>query len=217
MEEKRMRRDNYEAVCESWRQRSKSWDWKARFEELGFPGWRENGPLPITYYGVLYEWDPQSGRLSEREHPEKKLSFGTQMNIYNLMAKAGNQPVLSGKWVPLREVKRAYPFAPAFQAGTILPFSRFFDGKAEYLEKAGRKLGFRRIPESEVGFEAMAFSCLPIRFLFWDGDEEFPAQANILFDSNITEFVHEETVVMLGGDGTARLMEAAEEILDPSR
>jgi hypothetical protein len=50
---------------------------------------------------------------------------------------------------------------------------------------------------------------MPIRFLFWDGDEEFPAQANILFDENITEFTHEETVVTIASDGVRCLTDAA--------
>ena len=45
--------------------------------------------------------------------------------------------------------------------------------------------------------------------LFWDGDDEFPAQANMLFDSNITDFMHEENVVGVASDAAAFLAEAA--------
>ena len=36
--------------------------------------------------------------------------------------------------------------------------------------------------------------------LFWDGDEEFEAQGNMLFDSDITDFLHEENVVCVAAD-----------------
>ena len=30
--------------------------------------------------------------------------------------------------------------------------------------------------------------------VFWDADEDFPAQAQILVDQNVTDFLHYETV-----------------------
>ena len=198
---------NYERVLDEWREKSMSWDWKKKWRELGLPEYPGKN-YKIASYGVMYEWNPENGRLYEAGHPEREAEFTTAMNIYSLLYYSGSAPALSGIWVPLREVKRAYPFASAFQNRALEPFARYFDGKREALLRAGEQLGFQRIPFSDAGFEAMAFSCLPVRFLFWDGDEEFPAQANILFDSNITDFVHEETVVMLGEDGVRRLMEA---------
>ncbi len=51
-----------------------------------------------------------------------------------------------------------------------------------------------------------AFPCIPLQFIFWDGDDEFPAQANILFDKNITDFTHEETVVLIAEEGVDRFL-----------
>ena len=36
-----------------------------------------------------------------------------------------------------------------------------------------------------------------MRVLFWDADDEFPAQANLLFDKNATDFIHVESVVTI--------------------
>ncbi|MEE0420732.1 MAG: DUF3786 domain-containing protein [Lachnospiraceae bacterium] len=198
---------NYERVLDEWREKSRTWDLRKKWGELGLPEYAGENPR-LACYGVMYEWNPRDGRIYEAGHPEREAQFTTAMNIYSLLYYSRTAPALSGIWVPLREVKRAYPFAAAFQNRALGPFARCFDGRKEALIRAGEQLGFRRIPFSDAGFEAMAFPCLPVRFLFWDGDEEFPAQANILFDSNITDFVHEETVVMLGEDGVRRLMEA---------
>ena len=46
-----------------------------------------------------------------------------------------------------------------------------------------------------------------MRFLFWDGDDEFPAQGNLLFDKSATDFIHIESVVsiaMVGLDMAAK-------------
>ena len=48
-----------------------------------------------------------------------------------------------------------------------------------------------------------------IAVLFWDADDEFEAQANMLFDSNITDFLHEENVVGVAADAVYYLTKAA--------
>ena len=45
--------------------------------------------------------------------------------------------------------------------------------------------------------------------MFWDRDDEFEAQGNMLFDSNITDFVHEENVVCIAADAVRYLSRAA--------
>ena len=49
-----------------------------------------------------------------------------------------------------------------------------------------------------------------MQFLFWDGDEEFPAQSNILFDYSVTDYIHVESTVYLAVQGVTSLIEAAD-------
>ena len=48
---------------------------------------------------------------------------------------------------------------------------------------------------------------IPVRFLFWDGDEEFPPSANILFQDTIAQWTHPESVPTLAQIGTERLIQ----------
>lgn len=200
--------DNYEKVREDWRKKAVNWDYEEHYRALGLPGYQK-GVLPIYYYGMKYELDPGTGEIWEAEHPKRELTFAEAMAIYHVFYYSKPHPVPSGIWVPLREVKGAGPFAPAFIRQNLEPFARAFSGKTDILREAGKKLGFLPVDQSDAGLEARVFSNLSIRFLFWDGDEEFPAQANVLFDSNITDYVHEETAIMIGGDGLRRLTAAA--------
>ena len=58
-----------------------------------------------------------------------------------------------------------------------------------------------------MGYVIHAFPWMPLTVIFWDGDEEFDAQANMLFDAEITDFLHEETVVCVASDFARRLGE----------
>ena len=60
-----------------------------------------------------------------------------------------------------------------------------------------------------MGYVLPVFPFLNIAVLFWDKDEEFEAQANMLFDSEITEFMLEENVVCVAADAVYYLTLAA--------
>ena len=44
-----------------------------------------------------------------------------------------------------------------------------------------------------------------VRFLFWEGDDEFPAQGNVLFDASATDFIHGESIVTIAAIGLNRI------------
>jgi hypothetical protein len=203
--------DNYEACCEEWRKKAVGFDYGERYSALGLPGYND-GDLPISYYGVPYIIGREDAAVTRADRPEQKVDFQIALAIYHLFYYSSKRPANSGRFIPFREVKGAGPFDPAFQKQIQKPFAQAFEGKKDLLAAAGESLGFLRLPHSDAGFEARAFECMPVRFLFWDGDDEFEAQANILFDANITEFTHEETVVTIASDGVRRLLDAAREL-----
>lgn len=200
--------DNYEACCEEWRKKALGFDYEERYKALGLPGYTI-GDLPISYYGVLYNISREDARITQVDRPGIKVDFQTALAIYHLFYYSSKSPVNTNRFIPFRDVKGAGPFDPAFKKQILTPFARAFEGQKDLLIASGESFSFQRLAHSDAGFQANAFECMPVRFLFWDGDDEFPAQANILFDENITEFTHEETVVTIAADGVRRLMDAA--------
>jgi len=191
---------NYERLAADWRSRFVSWDHEAMMRRVGLAGCLPDR-LEIPYYGVVYRLDRASGAITRRDTPGSPVSVSIQMALLTMLCYAKDDPHNSGEWVPFRSVPGASPFAPAFQREVLEPFAAAFSGRAEELRSIGVKLGFHPLRRSDVGFLAYAFPFIPVQFLFWDGDEEFPAQANILFDRNIVQFTHVESVVTLAEDG----------------
>lgn len=64
---------NYERVLDEWREKSRTWDLRKKWGELGLPEYAGENPR-LACYGVMYEWNPgtaesmrpgtQSGRPS---------------------------------------------------------------------------------------------------------------------------------------------------------
>lgn len=190
--------DHYREVIGDWRKKALSFDYKQKYQALGLGGYSAMGDLKIRFFGREYGICRDTAEIYDIAAPEQELSFSTHMGIYHIFHYSLPYAKASERWVPLREIRRAAPFERAFLQQTLRPFAEFCNGRAEDLRNAAERLGFRRLPKGDVGIEAEVFDCLKMRMFFWDGDEEFPPQVNMLFDANANDFLHEETVIMMG-------------------
>lgn len=203
---KRQHLSNYEKLCEEWRERFLQLDQSVLLSRI--PGLRSDGDyFLLTYYGREYRISRKSGEIVETG--QRKVPSDCKMNIYGLFWYAHPGAALLEQWVPFRSLKNASPFAPAFETNVLKPFAMTFEGHLEELHHAAEKLGGERLPQGDAGYQICSFSCIPIQFLFWDKDEEFPAQANILFDFGVTDYIHVESTVSLAVDCLLRLAEEA--------
>lgn len=200
--------DNYKALEEKWGKIFAAMDHRELAKRFGLE--EDSKALYITYFGRRYRLEKEDGKITLETNPSRELTFDTQMVIYHLFYYSKPDAKVRGEFVPFRQVKRAAPFESAYKRTILDPLARTFDGHAGELREACQALGGRRIPQGDAGYVIQAFSCMPLTVVFWDGDEEFPAQANILFDADITDFLHEETVVCLAADFARRLAEEAE-------
>ena len=197
--------DRYLALCDMWRKKYLGLDRRepqARFRLEG-----DEEAQYIVYFHQQYRIDQRTGMLTLEEEPVRELPFNAVMTIYHLFYYAKPEAKVSGRFVPFREVKRAAPFDAAFKRNVLDAAARTFDGHLAELHRACQALGGRPLKQGDAGYEFLAFDCMPLQFVFWDGDDEFPAQANILFDADITDFLHEETVVCVGDELFRRLVE----------
>lgn len=199
--------NRYVALCDVWREKYLQLDREELKERFHLKSDAESHY--ITYFHQQYRIDQSTGMIFLQSDPERELGFDTVMAVYHLFYYAKPYAKVSGVFVPFREVKRAAPFDAAFKRGVLGTAARDFEGRLEELHRACRALGGQPLKQGDAGYQINAFDCMPLQMLFWDGDEEFPAQANVLFDADITDFLHEETVVLIGGELFRRLREEA--------
>jgi len=199
--------DNYEKLRCHWAAETAKLDFAELAEryKLKFDG----EALYISYFAREYRVDRRTGELLCMDAPGEKVAYDSAMAIWHLFCYGKPGAKLRGEFVPFRGVKRVAPYEPTYVRTILKPFAKAFNGRTELLRQACEKLHGRPIRQGDVGYEIDAFSCMPLRVSFWDGDEEFEPQANILFDADITDFTHEETVVLIAADLTANLERAA--------
>ena len=198
------RQSNYDQVIENWRLKFLEMDQEELIRKFQLEADEEF--LYIIYFSKRFRIDRKTGFITE---DGKSPGFDTVMNIYNTFYYSAAHPVASGNLVAFHQVKRVYPFEDAYRRTIISRLQELFSGKTEELRKACEALGGTLLPQGDVGYVLPVFPFLNIAVLFWDKDEEFEAQANMLFDSEITEFMHEENVVCVAADAVYYLTLAA--------
>lgn len=204
---KPQKQSNYDKVIEEWRLRFLKMDQEALIEKFQLES--DEMAVYLTYFNHKMRIDRFTGVITYLEEPQKIAGFNTCMDVYNLFHYSIDIPVASGILVPFRQVKRVYPFEAAYKRTVLKTLQETFSGHVEELKKACEKLGGKPLPQGDVGYQLSVYPFLDIAVYFWDADDEFEAQANMLFDSNITDFLHEENVVCVAADAVYYLTEAA--------
>ncbi len=200
-------RNSYEEICERQRQHflaSDRTDLCARVAELR----REGAYWALRHYGRKLGVQEETGEVCALEDGGPVVCYEA-LNVYALLGAPSTGASFQDDWVPYEELRGTGPFSRSFQAHVVQPFARMFNGRGAALEWALQALGGKKLPWSDVGYELHAFDCIPVRFLFWEGDEEFPAQANLLFDRSATDFIDEKSIVRIALIGLDRIVKAA--------
>ncbi len=85
----------------------------------------------------------------------------------------------------------------------------FFSGKCEQLCAACARLNGIKLPVGDAGYDIPVFKDISMRLLFWDADDEFPANLNLQWDRNIFDFMRYETTFYAAGFVLNRLQAEA--------
>ena len=200
--------NNYDQWRIDWQSRFLSMDPEKLLRKLPFLS-VSNNRLLIPYFNQFCAIRLTDGVI-EPPPAWGKLSLMDEMNIYTLLWFSKEHAGLTGDWQPFEQLKNASPFGPAFRKGNLAPFAGTFSGHAAALRQALLSFGGRKLSTGDVGYQIEVFPCIPLRVLFWEGDEEFSAQANLLFDRSATDFIHVESLVSIASETLKHLADMAE-------
>ena len=99
------------------------------------------------------------------------------------LAVASMNPV-SGQMVSLREIEGAKNFFQGQYKIHTKPLEDCFGRDGDRFYNCAKLLGGDRINQADVAVRFYIFPKLPVDYLFWQADEEFPARVAILLDNS---------------------------------
>ena len=112
----------------------------------------------------------------------------------------GGSGELTGEYVPIGRLTGMVQTGANPSGDLTAPLTERFGDKYEAFAEAARKVGGQHEGRSPSGGEAWLFKPLPklpIQIVFFEADDEFPAEVKVLFDSSATKFVSYECLEVM--------------------
>jgi hypothetical protein len=136
---------------------------------------------------------------------KKTVSLVTRILLLHYLIRADGNP-LTGRWVAYKDIPGGLLYAGVFARRVTDPLQRRFGMTAESFKETGIKSGGNPVAIGDASFILKAFPYVPLQYVLWEGDEEFPPSVQVLFDASVDHYLTLEDIVVLGQVMTGRLI-----------
>ncbi len=173
---------------------------RAEFETSG------DNLLRIPFLNRVYRVSFPDFQFQDETEAAKEVPLQEQVIILHYLIGTRSAPELSKNWIAYREIPGASFYFSAFVKRAIDPLKKVFGQNTAGLVKAAAKLDGKAIDAGNAGFEFKPLPKVPLQVILWEGDEEFPPEANILFNDNAGEILSPEDAAWIAGMLVYRLI-----------
>jgi len=177
-----------------------------RSEALYNPS-REGFILPV--YNLRYLILPKDKkilRVERNDRPiEEELSFFFCLMVLVYLIEAKDVKLLH-TWVSEKDLKGGSTFFRGPHSLQVGELENLYGRSPEAFLKAGRMLGGNEIFYGDKGFALEVFSKVPLAYILWKGDEEFPPRVGVLFDSTIQSHLSLDVIWCMVAETSRRLL-----------
>jgi hypothetical protein len=161
--------------------------------------------LKIPFLDRIYLVSYPQFEFTDKVNSVKEVPIQEQVLILHYLM-APVTPELTGHWVSYREIPGASFYFGAFVKRAVDPLKKVFGQNISGFSQAANILQAQKVDNGDAGFEFRVLPAVPLQLILWEGDDEFPAEANILFDQTIGQILSPEDVAWLAGMVVYRLI-----------
>ena len=117
---------------------------------------------------------------------------------------------LTGRWISFGELPDGRFYNQAFQGYTGHELVRTFGNDLTAFTTAAERTGGQPQSLGQASFAYQPLPRVPVMVVYWLGDEDFPASAQVLFDASASHYLPTDAYAILGSGLTRRLINARE-------
>ena len=140
--------------------------------------------------------------VATNNRSKEELSIQQQILLLHYLqgAWSSNGPTIKGEWIAFQDIPDGRFYLDAFSKRAKVPLIQAFGAEPKkLLDIAARIYSADRLDLGDFSVVVKALPLVPLALIIWEGDEEFPAEGNVLFDQSISKIVSAEDVAWLAG------------------
>ncbi len=154
----------------------------------------------VGFLDATYIVDPMGERITElAPNPERILTEGFQILLIRYLVAENGGP-LSVVDVSEKDLPGGVTFFQGPHALHIVPIAKTYGKDPEAFAARGAELGAEPVAYGDKAMRFYPFPKIPVTYVLWKADDEFPASVSVLFDKSITRWFQLDmifTVVMV--------------------
>jgi hypothetical protein len=166
----------------------------------------ENTSIEVPYFDeIITIHIPRFAFESSRN---TNVTLVTRIILLHYINNATGVP-LSGEKVAYGDIPSCMHYEPVFTKRVLKPLQNAFGYDKDAFLEAGLALGGKEEEYGDASFTLFAFPKVPVTFILWQGDEEFPPSMKALFDPSITGYLPLEDIVVIAKLAASRILKTA--------
>lgn len=165
----------------------------------------ETALFDVPFLGSCYKVSFPAGEVS---CPGDPVPPALQVLLLHYLTGASGIPP-NGRMISYKELPGGDIYITPFTHRAINPLVKIFGKSAQTLVAAAEKLGGKKAGLGNVSVTVPFFPLIPLTYVIWEGDDEFPASGNVLFDSTAGTHLATEDYAVMASMGVFELKKAA--------
>lgn len=173
----------------------------------------DEGLLELRCAGRDYQITYPEGAVSNADGTPADVSVAIMLLLYLLEATGR---AAEGRWISFEQLPGGPGYLASFRGRVMQPVLHAFGTHPDRLVEAARTVDGETLRLGDVAVRIPALPGVPIVYVLWRGDEEFPPSLSVVFDASVEGYLDSEVLTVLCELVSRRLV-AAGTALEPAR
>ena len=168
--------------------------------------WLDAGRIGIRCVGRDYVVSHPDGIVLHADGSPPEVSVSILLLLY-LLESTGRE--LEDRWVSFEQLPGGAGYSSSFRGRVVGLVLRTFGPHPETLLRAAETLDGVPFELGDASVRLPALPRVPIAFVMWRGDDDFPPSVSVVFDASVEGYLDAEVVTVLAELAASRLVDAA--------